>query len=106
MVQEPSGQRWIACGEASPKGRCQATNRQAFTCQQKKPKKVMGLIDFLKPQSSQQKRQADLIRSVESAMPAMFPGGKADIEHWSRRVYDAVDGRLTLQECQFIFGAI
>jgi hypothetical protein len=56
----------------------------------------MGLFDFLKPQSSQQKCQAEMMRAVQASMPAIFPGGKADIEEWSKRVHDAVDGRLTL----------
>jgi hypothetical protein len=66
----------------------------------------MGLFDFLKPQTEQQKRQAELVRNLRAVSPAIIPGGKADIEAWSRRVYDAVDGRLTMEECQFIFGAV
>ena len=68
--------------------------------------KIMGLFDFLKPQSSQQKRQAELLQKIQATMPVIFPGGKAETEEWSRRVYDSVDGRLTMQECVFIFGAI
>lgn len=63
----------------------------------------MGLFDFLKPQPSKQER---LVRLLQAAAPAIIPGGKADIEAWGRRVHDAVDGRLTVEECQFIFGAV
>jgi hypothetical protein len=66
----------------------------------------MGLFDFLKPKTTREKQQAELVRQLQAAMPVICPGGKAAQEEWTRRVYDAVDGRLTLQECQFIFGAI
>jgi hypothetical protein len=66
----------------------------------------MGLFDFLKPKSSQENRQAQLMRAMKEAMPAIYPRGTADFKEWSERVYDAVEGRLTLDECQFIFGAI
>jgi hypothetical protein len=66
----------------------------------------MGLFDFLKPQSEQQKRQSQLTRAMKEAMPAIYPRGTTDFKEWSRRVYDAVGGKLTLEECQFIFGAI
>jgi len=66
----------------------------------------MGLFDFLKPQSEQQKRRAQLMRAMQEAMPAIYPRGTADFKEWSKRVHDAVDGKLTPEECQFIFGAI
>lgn len=46
------------------------------------------------------------MNAVQANLSTIFPGGKAEIEEWSKRVYDAVEGRLSLQESQFIFGAI
>lgn len=66
----------------------------------------MGLFDFLKPQSEQQRRQAQLMRAVKQAMPAIYPRGTADFRQWSERVYEAVGRKLTIEKSQFIFGAI
>jgi hypothetical protein len=43
---------------------------------------------------------------MQAKMQIIFPRGKPEIEEWSRRVFDAVGGRLTMQECYFIFSAI
>jgi hypothetical protein len=66
----------------------------------------MGLFDFLKPQPSKQERLAKLVQELRAVSPVIIPGGKADIEAWGRRVHGAVDGRLTMEECQFIFGSV
>jgi hypothetical protein len=71
-----------------------------------KQKKLMGLFDFLKPQSPQQKRQEEMMQAIGAAAAQVIPGGKADVEAWGRRVHDAADGRLSTEESQFIFGAV
>ena len=37
---------------------------------------------------------------------SIYPRGTADFAEWSKGVYDAVGGKLSMEECQFIFGAI
>lgn len=46
------------------------------------------------------------MRATKEAMPKIYPRGTADFNEWSQRVYDAVGRKLSLEECQFSFGAI